>query len=61
MMLNDRQERIILAALVELDIRLRRGLANSGLDKATADILRLSPHIHDSEIISLRQRFESGR
>lgn len=61
MMLNEKQERIILAALVELEIRLGRGLANSGLDKATTDILRFPENIHDSYVTELRQRFASGR
>lgn len=54
------QIRIILAALTELDIRLHRGLSNSGLEEKTVAIF-YDPNkvsIHESYVSELRDRFK---
>lgn len=57
MMFTPRQYRIVHAALYELNAKLSRGLANSGLEQGTARLLRGDgAHIHESEVQALIDR-----
>lgn len=53
--LTDQKVRILYAALIELDTRLSRGLANSDLDKRTIHALYNPNHIHESYVSELRR------
>lgn len=51
--LSDQQLRIVYAALHELETRLNRGLANSGIDKGTLRALSSPSRIHESYVSEL--------
>lgn len=52
-MRKELQERIIKAALFELDAKLSRGIANSGLEQETLRMLHEPTLIHESYVREL--------
>lgn len=55
---HDMHERIIRAALFELNAKLSRGIANSGLEQETLRMLREPVLIHDSYVRELMVRWK---
>lgn len=60
MILSTKQHRIVRAALTELNAKLNRGLANSGLEQETVRLLHATPEFHESDVLSLLERL-TGR
>lgn len=59
--LTEKEQRIILAALLELDSRWKRGTANSGFSDKTMELLRGSNRmsVHESEVLSLYKKLKA--
>lgn len=53
MILTTKQHSIVCAALAELDAKLNRGVANSGLEIDTVRALRAVPNFHESDVLQL--------
>jgi hypothetical protein len=58
MILSTKQHRIVRAALTELNAKLNRGLANSGLEHETVRLLRETPDFHESDVLSLLEKID---
>lgn len=57
--LNEKEWRILISALTELDLRWRQGTANAGFCKKTMHLLRgPGENIHESDVLSLCKRIE---
>lgn len=53
MILTTNQHSIVRAALAELNAKLDRGVANSGLEIDTVRALRAVPNFHESDVLHL--------
>jgi hypothetical protein len=57
--LNEKEVRIVVAALIELDLRWRRGTANAGFGDRTIHLLRgPGENITESDVNFLCERIE---